>query len=170
MSETGTGMFPINDLYLFPYFQTRDEYLKATGEEAPLWDSSKPVKCWFDPAARTTTKRTMLYDAALLYDKNGMVIADTKGVPQLDQLALLKEDAATVNILPRERMVDYGPGSRLAPIPVPLRPLKDNEELTFTFGNVVTVRIKDAYKDTVNAFTVADRQLLSKIAAKLGVV
>ena len=164
------GMFPINDLYVFPSFQTRDDYFKATGEEAPEWDPNRPVKSWFDPAARNTNKRTFLYDVVLMYDKNGMVLPDEKGIPQLEQLALLREEAARVNILPREKMVDYGPGSKVAPIPVPMRPLKATEELVFTFGGVVAVRLKDAYKSTVNTFTVNDRQLLEKIAQKLGVV
>lgn len=164
------GMFPINDLYIFPSFQTRDDYFKATGEEAPEWDPNKPVKSWFDPAARNTNKRTFLYDVVLMYDRNGMVLGDDKGVPQTEQLALLREEAAKVNILPREKMLDYGPGSKVAPIPVPMRPLKSNEELVFTFGGVVAVRLKDAYKATVNAFTVQDRQLLEKIAQKLGVL
>lgn len=165
-----SGMFPINDLYVFPFFQSRDDYFKATGEEAPVWDPNRPVKSWFDPAARNTNKRTFLYDVVLMYDKNGMVLPDEKGVPQLEQLALLREEAARVNMLPREKMVDYGSGSKVAPIPVPMRPLKATEELVFTFGGVVAVRIKDAYKSTVNAFTVNDRQLLEKIAQKLGVV
>lgn len=164
------GMYPINDLYIFPTFQTRDDYFNATGEEAPAWDPNRPVKSWFDPAARNSNKRTFLYDVVLMYDTNGMVLPDEKGVPQLEQLALLKEDAGKVNILPREKMLDYGPGSKVAPIPVPMRALKENEELTFTFGGVVAVRRKDAYKQTVNAFTVQDRQLLEKIAQKLGVV
>jgi hypothetical protein len=164
------GMFPINDLYLYPSFQTRDEYFKATGEEAPEWNPNKPVKSWFDPAARNTNKRTFLYDVVLMYDRNGMVIPDEKGVPQVEQLALLREEAASVNILPREKMVDYGPGSKVAPIPVPMRALKENEELVFTFGGVVAVRLKDAFRNTVNAFTVQDRQLLEKIAQKLGVL
>jgi len=164
------GMFPINDLYIFPTFQTRDEYFNATGEEAPEWDPSRPVKAWFDPAARNTNKRTFLYDVVLMYDKNGMVLPDEKGVPQVEQLALLREDAGRVNMLPRERMLDYGPGSKVAPIPVPMRPLTTNEELIFTFGGVVAVKRKDAYKQTVNAFTVQDRALLEKIALKLGVV
>lgn len=165
-----TGMFPINDLYLFPFFQTRDEYFQSTGEEAPPWDPNKPVKSWFDPAARNTNRRTFLYDVVLMYDKNGMVLSDAAGKPQTEQLALLREDAAQVNILPREKMIDYGPGSRVAPIPVPMRPLKDTEELVFTFGGVVAVRMKDFYKNTVNAFTIADRKLLEKIAQKLGVI
>ncbi len=111
----------------------------------------------------------MLYDIALLYDKTGQVIPDAHGVPQVDQLALLKEDAGAVNMLPRETMVDYGPGSKVASIPVPLRALKPNEEFVFTFGGIVAVRLKDAYKTTVNAFTIGDRQLLEKIAQKLGV-
>jgi hypothetical protein len=166
---TDIGMFPINDLYLYPFFQTRDEYLQATGEEAPEWDPSRPVKGWFDPEARNSNKRTFLYDNVLMYDRNGMVLADENGKPQTEQLALLREEAARVNLLPRERMVDYGPGSKVAPIPVPMRPLKANEELVFTFGGVVAVRRKDAYKETVNAFTIEDRRLLQKIAEKLGV-
>jgi hypothetical protein len=164
------GMYPINDLYVFPTFQTRDDYFKATGEEAPEWDPSRPVKSWFDPAARNTNKRTFLYEVVLMYDSNGMVLPDANGVPQVEQLALLREEAARVNILPREKMVDYGPGSKVAPIPVPMRALTENEELIFTFGGVVAVRRKDAYKSTVNSFTVHDRQLLEKIALKLGVV
>ncbi|MFN7542221.1 MAG: hypothetical protein ACK5TN_05450 [Acidobacteriota bacterium] len=165
-----SGMFPINDLYLFPFFQSRDDYSQATGEEAPAWDPSKPVKCWFDPAARNTNRRTFLYDIVLMYDKNGMVLSDAQGLPQTEQLALLREDAGRVNMLPREKMVDYGPGSKVAPIPVPMRPLKETEELVFTFGGVVAVRLKDFYKNTVNTFTIADRRLLEKIAQKLGVL
>ncbi len=168
MSEN--GMYSLFQLFLFPVFQTREEYQKLTGEEAPPWDPNQPVKNWFDPAARTTNKRTMLYDRVLLYDKNGMVIPDASGKPTLDQMALLKEVAAQVNMLPSERLVDYGPGSRMAPIPCPLRALKENEELFFTFGGSVAVRDKSAYKNEVNAFTIGDRALLEKIAAKLGVV
>lgn len=167
---TDSGMFPINDLYLYPFFQTRDEYFQATGQEAPDWDPSRPVKSWFDPEARNSNRRTFLYDNVLMYDRNGMVLSDEKGIPQVEQLALLREEAARVNILPRERMVDYGPGSKVAPIPVPMRPLTESEELVFTFGGVVAVRKKNAYKDIVNAFTVQDRRLLAKIAEKLGVV
>jgi hypothetical protein len=164
-----SSMYPISNLYVFPVFQTREEYFKATGEEAPAWDPYKPVKIWFDPAARTTRSRTVLYDNVLLYDKNGQVLSDEKGRPLLDQLALLREEAAQVNMLPSERMVDYGPGSKVAPIPVPMRALKPNEELVFTFGGVVAVRNKDTYRNSVNAFTVEDRALLEKIAQKLGV-
>jgi len=167
---SANGMFPVNDLYIFPSFQTRDQYFKATGEEAPEWDPNRPVKSWFDPAARNTNKRTFLYDVVLMYDKNGMVLPDEKGVPQLEELALLREEAARVNLLPRERMVDYGPGSKVAPIPVPMRPLKGDEELIFTFGGVVAVRLKGFIKSSVNEFTTGDRQLLEKIAQKLGVI
>ena len=161
-------MFPINELYLYPVFQTRDDYFKATGEEAPVWDPNRPVKSWFDPAARNTNKRTFLYDVVLMYDKNGMVLPDEKGVPQVEQLALLREEAGRVNILPREKMVDYGPGSKVAPIPVPMRPLKPTEEFVFTFGGVVAV--KDKSRVSVSApvsFTEGDRQSLREILAIL---
>jgi hypothetical protein len=168
MHVSDNSMYPINTLYQFPVFQTREEYFKATGEEAPLWDPYKPVKIWFDPAARTTRSRTVLYDNVLLYDKNGMVMPDEKGRPMTDQLALLREEAGQVNMLPTETLVDYGPGSKVAPIPVPMRALKPNEELVFTFGGVVAVRDKETFRNTINAFTVSDRQLLERIALKIG--
>jgi hypothetical protein len=162
-------MFSLFDLFLFPVFQTRDEYKQYTGQEAPPWDPNQPIKNWFDPEARTTRSRTMLYDRVLLYDENGMVIPDAYGKPSIDRLALLREVAAEVNMLPMEKVLDYGPGSRMAPIPPPLRELKPEEELFFTFGGAVAVRRKGAYQTDVNAFTVDDRALLHKIAAKLGV-
>jgi hypothetical protein len=162
--------------FLFPVFQTREEYKEATGEDAPAWDPSQPVKNWFDPAARNTNKRTMLYDRVLLYDANGMVIPDANGKPTLDSMALMKEVAGQVNMLPTERLVDYGPGSRMAPIPCPLRELRADEELFFTFGGAVAIRIKGTLQAEVNAFLVDDRKVLyelrdlaGRMAAKLGV-
>jgi hypothetical protein len=168
MSEN--NMFSLYKLFIFPVFQTREEYKQATGEEAPPWDPNQPVKNWFDPAARNTRSRTMLYDRVLLYDSNGMVVPDENGKPTLDKLALLREVAAQVNMLPSEKLVDYGPGSRMAPIPPPMRELKANEELFFTFGGAVAVRDRAAYKVEANAFTIGDRVLLQKIADKLGVL
>jgi hypothetical protein len=66
-------------------------------------------------------------------------------------------------------MVDYGWGSKVAQIPVPLRKLNSNEELVITFGSVVAVRDKSAAIDTPVHFTTSDRLLLQKIAQKLGV-
>jgi len=163
------GMSPLNTLYLFPVFQTRSEYFKATGEQAPPWNPSKPVKMWFDPEARKTTRRTIIYDSALMYHENGALVVDKSEQPVLDTLALLKEEAAQVNMLPDERLVDYGWGSRVAPIPVPLRKLNPGEELVLTFGNVVAVRDKAAAISAPTAFTFSDRLLLEKIAQKLGV-
>lgn len=163
------GLFPLNTLYLFPVFQTREEYFNATGEQAPPWNPNKPVKTWFDPAARKSTRRTIIYDYSLMYHENGTLVLDKTGHPLLDTLALLKEDAAQVNMLPDEKQVDYGWGSRVASIPVPLRQLNPSEELVLTFGNVVAVRDKSASVSDPTAFTFSDRQLLEKIAQKLGV-
>jgi hypothetical protein len=163
------GMYPLNSLYLFPVFQSRAEYFNVTGEQAPPWNPNKPVKTWFDPEARKTTRRTIIYDSALMYHENGALVVDPSGQPVLDTLALLKEEAGQVNMLPDEKMVDYGWGSKVAQIPVPLRKLNSNEELVITFGSVVAVRDKSAAIDTPVHFTTSDRLLLQKIAQKLGV-
>jgi hypothetical protein len=168
MSALPYPIYGISNLYLFPVYQTREAYQKATGKEAPLYDASKPVKSWFDPKAAENPRRKLVYDSVLALADNGQVLADTDGKPLLEPLLIDREQAAAVNIPPK------GPGILDAPqtgieIPVPLRPLEAKEELCFQFGGVVAVRNKDLFPKLEVAFTAEDRELLRAIARKLGI-
>ena len=44
------NLTPISALYLFAVYLTRAGYLAVTGNQAPPFDPTKPVKNWFDPA------------------------------------------------------------------------------------------------------------------------
>jgi hypothetical protein len=162
-------MRPLSSLYLFPVFQTREEYLKSVGVPAPQFDPSRPVKSWFDPNAAASPRRTVVYDNALALASNGYPLSDEKGRPFLEPLLMTREHAATVNIpvkdfagrIPETATVGFE-------VPVPCRDLKPGEVLTFGMGGLVYV-VEESQNTTPTAFTVEDRQVLLAIAKKLGV-
>ena len=168
MFVQGEVRFGIERLYLFPYFQTREEYQKATGVEAPKFDALKPPKFWFDPAAKASTRRNMAYDQVLSYAVNGSPLIDEDGKPMLEALTLNKEEAAVVNIPPKGLGMSNITGSDKPEVPPPMRALQPDEEFFAPIGGVIGVRIKGTLEPD-RGFTEEDRTLLLAIARKLGV-
>lgn len=159
----------LDTLFLFPYYQTREAYEKATGQPCPPWRPDRPPKGWFDPKAMESTRRNVVYDNTLVYGENGHIAEDKNGKPMLDVLVLTKEHAATVNIPDKTLGAANIPGSDRPEVPAPLRPLGPDEELFFIWGQTVAVRNKRLWGQTQNTFTWQDRVLLQAIADKLGV-
>ncbi|MCX6594131.1 MAG: hypothetical protein NTZ56_21670 [Acidobacteria bacterium] len=156
----------IEQIALFPIFSSRQAYRDALGKEAPPYDPSRPPKNWFDPAAATTTRRSVVYEMVLALTDDGRALAGPDGKPELEPLVLRREEAATVNI--------YADGLGFAtpnkvPVPAPLRALKPNEELQFGFGGQVIVRdLSIPLPSETDGFNSADRATLQAIAEKLG--
>jgi hypothetical protein len=157
--------YSLSELHLFRTYLTIEEYRKAMGEDPPPYDPTKPPKNWFDPSALASPRRTVVYDPVLAVGAQGQILADPNGKPMLDILLLSKEEAARVNIWHDQ---SGHPSPTLAPVPMPLRPLRSNEELIFLYPQVVVVRDKSVEADK-GTFTAEDRALLRKIARKLGV-
>lgn len=158
--------YSLDKLYLFPYYQTRQDYRRAVGEEPPAWDPQRPPKYWFDPNARQSTRRNVVYDNVLAVSESGSPLVGPDGKPMLDLLVLSKEEAATVNIPPKE--VSNVPGADRPEVPCPLRALDPDEELFFDFGGIVAVKNRKLYPQLEVGFTSEDRALLQAIAKKLG--
>ena len=157
--------YGLKSLYLFPYYQTREDYRQATGQEPPPWDPNRPPKYWRDPSALSSPRRNVIYDYVLATGPTGTPVAGLDGKPVLDLLVLRKEDAATVNLPPLATNV---PGADVPEVPCPLRPLEPEEELFFDIGGVVTVKNVTLYAALEVGFTAQDRLLLRGIARKLG--
>jgi hypothetical protein len=168
MSNTGEIRYGLERLHQFPYYQTRQAYEAATGLEAPPFNPTRPPKYWFDPAANESTKRNVVYDQVIAYSASGSPLMGDKGQPLLEILMLTKDEAATVNIPPKELGKTNVPGADVPEIPPPLRPLREDEELFFPMGGIVAVRIKGTL-EADRGFTEEDRALLEAIARKLGV-
>jgi len=158
--------YGLKSLYLFPYYQSREDYRQATGQEPPPWDPDRAPKYWFDASAAASPRRNVVYDLVVATGPSGTAIAGPDGQPVLDVLVLKKELAATVNIPPGGTNV---PGADVPEVPCPLRPLEPGEELFFDFGGVVMVKNVPLFQALEIGFTAQDRALLKGIARKLGV-
>ena len=168
MPTQGEVRYGIEQLYLFPYFQTREEYQKATGQEPPKFDGTRPPKYWFDPAAKDANRRNVTYDQVIAYSASGSPLLDDNGNPTLELMMLNKDDAAVVNIPPKGLGFSNIAGADKPEIPPPLRALRPDEELFVPFGSIVAVRIKGTLEPD-RGFTEDDRSLLVAVAKKLGV-
>jgi hypothetical protein len=168
LSNSSEIRYGIQELYLFPYFQTREDYKKAVGVEPPPFNSNRAPKYWFDPAAKDYSRRSMVYGQSLVYYSNGSPMADAKGNPVLDVLVINRDEAASVNIPAKHVGAANIAGADAPEVPMPLRPLEPNEELFFPFPGIVAVRIKGT-QEADRGFTEEDRAILLAIAKKLGV-
>lgn len=169
MSALPKASYGISELYLFPYYQTREQYTKATGKEPPEFNPNKPPKGWFDPAAvaDASTRRSVVYENVIASSDSGFAIAGEDGKPALEALLLSKADAATVNI-PLKNSANE-PGAGVPEVPVPLRDLEPEEYLDFGFGGNVIVRNRNYETEIAANFSLQDRDLLKSIARKLGI-
>ena len=161
--------YGLDSLYLFPYYQSQEDYAKATGSTAPAFNPNRQPKYWQDPKAKDSTKRTVVYNQALAVAENGVPLVGSDGKPMLDLLVLSRDEAATVNIPYKGPGATNIPGAGAPEVQPPLRALESNEELGFGFGNTVYVHNTDYPFDNGGSFTAADRLLLKAIAMKLGV-
>lgn len=163
-------MKPLSSLYLFPVYQTRDEYRLKTGREAPPFNPARPVKSWEHPAAVNNVSRKVVYPWVIALDDHGRPLTDERGRPFFEPMMLDREDAATVNIPAKDfsgRLPEVATVG--IEVPVPCRGLAEEEELTlFGPGGLVMVSLPEDRLTPVS-FTIEDRNLLRAIAKALGV-
>jgi len=164
--------YPIEDLALFPRYQTRVAYeQKSPGSLAPAFNPNRRPKYWEDPSAATVSLRNVTYPLTIAVTDRGMAATGPDGKPFLETLQLPKMEAATVNIPPDGTNIE---GSDVYEVGMPLKPLPPGHELTFHSGSVpgggvVSVIDTVAAALQVEGFTAADRALIRAIAVKLGV-
>ncbi len=159
-------MQPLDSLYLFPAYRSRQDFRAATGKDAPAYNPLRPPKMWADPEAAKSPRRSVVYDNALTLGAQGQPLAGPDGRPLFEPLVLNRDEAATVNI--------WEPGLGIVapsepPVPPPFRDLKDNEELFFLFPGVVAVRDPNEKPEDPGGFTAEDRRVLLAIARRLDV-
>lgn len=161
-----SAIVPLENYYLFPRYQTREDYHKATRQEAPPFDERRAPKYWRDPIALQAPRNNVVYGNVILMGPRGTAVVGSDGTPQLDALVLTRNEAAAVNIPPNGANV---PGADAPEIPVPLRDLEPGMALEFGFGGVIRVRDTSVEELTGPGwFTAADRELLRKIAQAVG--
>jgi len=166
MARLPYPVYGLENLHLYRRYQTREDYRNATGVEPPPFDENRQPKYWFDPKAKDSTKRNLVYEFVVATSVGGQALPGPDGKPMLDVLVLRKEDAATVNIPPNGTNI---PGADVPEVPAPLRELEAGEELFFQFGGVVAVKNVEMFDSLKEGFSASERALLQSIARKLGV-
>lgn len=160
---------PLSALYLFREYQTREEYEKVTGKPAPPYNPDLPAKHWEDPSPKTQG-RFVLYMNILATNEENEVLVGEDGNPFFEPMSLPVAQAKTVNIPPKQAANE--PGNKFV-IQPPCRDLEGDERLVFQPG--VPFRVPMVHRpsleevDAPAQWTVGDRELLRRIAAKLGV-
>lgn len=166
----------LDSKYIFKAYANQAEWSAAHEGKPCPWDPAKRPKYWEDASAAAGAEdEGVTYLVLSINAQNGDPNQNALGAPTLRTLTLLSPVAATVNIPPpMASEFKYA-----AAYPVPLAPLAPNEALIFdklSFGKQVLVRDMTKYaalqvqaNETATNFTPADRDLLRKIAAKLGV-
>jgi hypothetical protein len=157
MRETASqfGLAEIQDPRVTAY-QSREDYQKKTGHEAPAYNPSVPNKHWSftDPTtARSVTVR---------------VVDVIDGEPRVVVLTVPMAYAQWVNISPG--------GTNAAPadssqewIGLPIQLLRVDEYLALTFGGLIVVRNRTRFAEPVSDFEERVIGLLGAIAGKLGI-
>ena len=65
------AQYGLQELHLFPYFQTREDYSAKMGHDAPAWNPDRPPKAWEDPKASASARRNVVYDFVVAYAESG---------------------------------------------------------------------------------------------------
>jgi len=153
-AQPNKPVYPVSALYLFAQFNTPEAYQAAAGEAPPTFDPTKRPKNWFDSSVDLTDPAaTVVYSAYRL--------SKVTGGWSYTIIAMSAAEAASVNLIP-DGIADSMPGWE-----VPARALLPNEVLQPTIGNVLEIRRTDLSVDD-GRFSQADRDILNRIAEKLG--
>ncbi len=171
-------MVGIGSLYLFPVYQTREQYKQATGKDAPTWNPNAPAKSWLDPNPPAPDEDGDVRYLMLAMAADGRTPAVKDGRPYLRLTRVNFADAGAVNIPAKDfhNSLIQDPGA-LSPfaaldVPVPCRELATDERLKFGFGATVQVE-KVSETPAVVGGAVTDpevKQLLLAINSKLDVL
>jgi hypothetical protein len=118
MSEKLTKPVALGTFHRFPFFESREDYEKKTGQPCPPYNPGRRVQNWFDPYADLS--EDVVSYTALAIDKNdpmgSALLKD--GKPYLKEFAILPEYARSVNI--PSGLANAVPAVTTPPYPAPI--------------------------------------------------
>jgi hypothetical protein len=174
--QPNSQTYGLEALHVFPYFQTREAFRMATGQEPPPYNDKLRPKYWRDvDALLADPDEPITYDVA--YNARGGVFTNPgTDQPRLGKMSLMPAEAGSVNIPPKGVGVFPGGASNIEVQP-PMHDLQPNERLVFQPGIAsaqLMIRRTDLTPTTPpalgNGFTDADRALLRAIGQRIGAI
>jgi hypothetical protein len=138
---------PLAEFFRFVEYTSPEEYKKITGMDAPVFDLNKQIKLWFDPAAKGSPRRQVIYDPVIATTANGNWIQTATGEYETEIWVTVRELAGEVNIPPRDFNYTQYPNLTKAPLPL-IEGFLDNWEIVASPGIAVPVaRNKKLYAE-----------------------
>lgn len=167
-AQPSRAQYGIGELALFKQYTTREEYEAEFGIPPPAFDPDLRPKYWLDQSVDTSD-----VEADVPY----LVARMVGGEPRIVTTMMPAWEAAAVNIPPTQTsaLIPSNPlfaAVGRAPRELPVRALLAGEALFIGFGGLIMVSRADMAakaEQESGKFLAADRELLAKIAAKLGV-
>jgi hypothetical protein len=156
-----TATYGLEHAHVFPYYQTREEYEKATNKPCPPYlDTGRP-KYW-EGTVEANADPDLSIRFTVAYNSLGGVSRSADGQPRPSLLDLKPEEIVRVNIPPKG--VGSFPGKTSAVEIQPPIELLPNEKLEFQTGGIASaqLRIRNTSKTPTPA-TMSERQLLEGI-------
>lgn len=159
--------YGLEELHIFPYYQTREEYEAKTGKPCPPYlDNGRP-KYW-EGTVDLNADPDLSIRFKVPYNSRGGVSLNPDKTPKLSELDLKPEEIVRVNI--PSKQVGTFPGSASAVEIQPPCELLPNERLEFQSG-IASAQLRVRRVDKMQgAITMSDRALLELIAKKVGAV
>jgi hypothetical protein len=165
--QPDAAFYGLEEAFIYPYYQTREDYEKATGKPCPPYlDNGRP-KYW-EGTVEADADPDLSIRFSVPYTSRGGVSRSVDGTPRVSFLDLKPEEITRVNIPPKQ--VGSFPGSTSAVEIQPPMELLPNERLEFQAGIAAAqLRIRRIDKIPTTA-TMSERQLLEAIAKKVGAI
>lgn len=165
-------------LDLFETYPWAEDYKSKTGQEAPPFDPSKPIKNWADPSPVDDGGGTAIYGTTIVKMNTPL---DGTVTQHPVSLVLTLADARAVNLMSIKDANAGGAyaGKSFASLPVPQRPLAVGESFhvyvlgpgipaLFVVNDALNAQQTQQQQAAAGGFTVQDRADLQAIKAKLG--
>lgn len=129
-------------IHLFPWYQTREQYVELTGKQPPPYNPNLPIKCWEDLDVKNKTATYQFYYVLAIKDNQPRL--DSNGKMYFELYPVRTEHAKVVNIPPKGFDVPQDHSAVMWEVPMPCRDLKEGEKLVMNlFGGPTVVSPED---------------------------
>lgn len=163
---------PLSDIYAFPYYSTRSEFEKVTGEVCPPFNINKPSKYWRDLSIKDSSKKLFEYFNTLKVSENGTLLF-ANGVPEFDSIVLTKADAMSVNIPEKVEggnIVSNLPTLPEVQVPLDFTKIPSSYSIKVRFGGTVALVSGVDAPESSSGFTTEDRRVQGEILGKVNAI
>lgn len=139
MPASAQNFGTLNSHYVFPVFQTCEDYFAKTGRTCPPFDATRKVKSWYDPSPPAADEDGNVSYLLLATAKDGTPLV-REGKPYQRTVLIPRSEAVSVNIPPKRFDGTIPDVKTIGEWGVPMRALGAGEEFYIAWGGLPAIR------------------------------